>query len=731
MKCLLFSVLVVLLVGIVMVPAVSSQQATIPAWIKNNAMWWASDQIPDSTFLQGIQFLIKEGIIVIPSTETSGSSQSQEVPTWVKNNAGWWAEDKISEIEFVNAIQYLIKHGIIVVNYGSSCANDLSEIFGDSNAIVQDICDLHESVEYSELVPAVDQINYNSLGFRGAEFSEIKPPNTYRIFLLGGSTMIGSGATSDETTKPGILQKIFDSDNSVQNIEVINGAFFGANAGNEFNLITQKLVHYQPDLIIIFDGLNDLKADYPIEYTKTYWKHTCEFVKKNNFDIIITLQPIPGFGNKKLTHQELVNTWNGQDHNGFQLISAKSTYDYMGRELLSLQNDCDYVVDLRGIFDDISGPIYWDQGHVSDTANLIAAEKFHEIINEVIFNKKSNDSKFHDVISKYNSPIIISYLLSKIGIDVDYTQIEKQELSSVNKRDGNYFYLKNQLGGSEKILVGKDLSKSDLSKINLTGQNLSGANLGCNDCINNGSGQDLRKIDLTGTILRGANLSFANLSGQDLSGKDLRGINFHNANLENADLSNITISKTVQIYEHFPGECTYPDDPYIDNVYRGRCVIKVLQNESVRTDFSDANLKGATITIVPHEACEDDSRFCGKFINFVDFSGADLTGIDFSDVMFSACSFNGATFHNNNINKAEFVLCDFSDATLINSKFFSSTFQDVSFVGETTKIIDGKFESVVFIDTDFSNADLEGTSFDEITVIGNVVFNCKNNQICN
>ena len=110
MKYLLFSVLVVLLVGIVMVPAVSSQQATIPAWIKNNAMWWASDQIPDSAFLQGIQFLIKEGIMVIPSTETSGSSQSQEVPTWVKNNAGWWAEDKISEIEFVNAIQYLIKH---------------------------------------------------------------------------------------------------------------------------------------------------------------------------------------------------------------------------------------------------------------------------------------------------------------------------------------------------------------------------------------------------------------------------------------------------------------------------------------------------------------------------------------------------------------------------------------------------------------------------------------------
>ena len=265
MKYLLFSALTVLLVGIAMVPAVSSQQTAIPDWVKNTAGWWASDQIPDSAFLQGIQFLIKEGIMVIPSTETSDSSQSQEVPTWVKNNAGWWAEDKISEIEFVNAIQYLIKHGIIVVNYSSSCANDLSEIFGDSNAILQDICDSHESTEYSELVPAANTINYNSLGFRGAEFSEVKAPNTYRIFLVGGSTMIGSGATGEETTKSGILQKMFDSDNSVQNIEVINGAFFGANSATEFDLVTQKLVNYQPDLIILFDGLNDLKADYPGE----------------------------------------------------------------------------------------------------------------------------------------------------------------------------------------------------------------------------------------------------------------------------------------------------------------------------------------------------------------------------------------------------------------------------------------------------------------------------------
>ena len=42
-----------------------SESTSVPAWVKNNAGWWADGQIPDSAFVQGIQFLIKEGIIVI------------------------------------------------------------------------------------------------------------------------------------------------------------------------------------------------------------------------------------------------------------------------------------------------------------------------------------------------------------------------------------------------------------------------------------------------------------------------------------------------------------------------------------------------------------------------------------------------------------------------------------------------------------------------------------------
>ncbi|WP_179368758.1 peptidase [Candidatus Nitrosotenuis sp. DW1] len=86
----------------------------IPSWIKNNAKWWAEGTIGDSDFVQGIQYLIKQGIMKIPDAQ-SGSGTSQTIPSWIKNNAKWWAEGTIGDSDFVQGIQYLITQGIIKV----------------------------------------------------------------------------------------------------------------------------------------------------------------------------------------------------------------------------------------------------------------------------------------------------------------------------------------------------------------------------------------------------------------------------------------------------------------------------------------------------------------------------------------------------------------------------------------------------------------------------------------
>ncbi|BDQ31442.1 peptidase [Nitrosopumilus zosterae] len=87
----------------------------IPSWIKNNAGWWAAGQIGDDSFIQGIQFLIKENIMKIPSDTQDSSSVSNEIPSWIKNNAGWWAAGQIGDDSFIQGIQFLIKENIIKI----------------------------------------------------------------------------------------------------------------------------------------------------------------------------------------------------------------------------------------------------------------------------------------------------------------------------------------------------------------------------------------------------------------------------------------------------------------------------------------------------------------------------------------------------------------------------------------------------------------------------------------
>ena len=47
------------------------------------------------------------------SSEMPAMVTGPEIPTWIKNNAGWWAEGKIDDNSFIQGIQFLIKEGLI------------------------------------------------------------------------------------------------------------------------------------------------------------------------------------------------------------------------------------------------------------------------------------------------------------------------------------------------------------------------------------------------------------------------------------------------------------------------------------------------------------------------------------------------------------------------------------------------------------------------------------------
>ena len=134
MRYIVFFVLTLFVVGVLTTPQSFAQDPdaipdagqraqafgddVIPSWIKNNAGWWATDQIDDFTFAQGIAFLIKNKIIQISDLPVTVDGEiiideDIVIPSWIKNNAGWWADDQILDSDFLSGIKYLVETNII------------------------------------------------------------------------------------------------------------------------------------------------------------------------------------------------------------------------------------------------------------------------------------------------------------------------------------------------------------------------------------------------------------------------------------------------------------------------------------------------------------------------------------------------------------------------------------------------------------------------------------------
>ena len=94
--------------------SVTQADLQIPSWIKNNAKWWAQGSLTDDDFTKGIQYMVQNGMMKIPHTQ-SDSSLPHQIPSWVKTSAGWWANGQISDNDFVKGIQYLADSNIIHV----------------------------------------------------------------------------------------------------------------------------------------------------------------------------------------------------------------------------------------------------------------------------------------------------------------------------------------------------------------------------------------------------------------------------------------------------------------------------------------------------------------------------------------------------------------------------------------------------------------------------------------
>ncbi len=109
---------------------------------------------------------------------------------------------------------------------------------------------------------------HNAKGFRGAAIQSLPSDSTYRIVCIGGSTTYTTHVKNYKESYPYLLQQYLKN-RGFTSVEVINAGVGGWNSWESFVNFQFRILPLQPDMVVIYHGLNDVHARLvwpPAEY---------------------------------------------------------------------------------------------------------------------------------------------------------------------------------------------------------------------------------------------------------------------------------------------------------------------------------------------------------------------------------------------------------------------------------------------------------------------------------
>ena len=285
--------------------------------------------------------------------------------------------------------------------------------------------------------------NVDANGVRATHYkADEKKDGVKKIFILGGSTLWGTGAADWETI-PSYLAKFLNKNNP--EYMVTNYGETGYVASQELNrLISEIKKQNIPNIVVFYDGINDAFAGaYALDALKTPSYHTrmdqFEKMFKGNrathfFEILKTtyiFQAIDLARGKLLPHPEerwekkikdaemqeavqrtvkyLISNYKiasaiGKEY-GFRVIFCLQPNIYLGKKVLQeyekeflktrlravdlvyaeikriiKENTSSGIYDLSDVFETVTEPIYIDWTHTGPLGNYHVAKKIGEII---------------------------------------------------------------------------------------------------------------------------------------------------------------------------------------------------------------------------------------------------------------------------------------------------------------------------------------------------------------
>ena len=477
----------------------------------------------------------------------------------------------------------------------------------------------------------------NKFGFRGSEFSDDKLLDVYRIFVVGGSTVFGDGVENYNTI-PSYLQDFYSNDqfDNIKAIEVINAGVNGATSKHESLLIKNKLSKMSPDMVIVYDGWNDSKiGNYDGDASwANRWIDICDSYSEE-FDIIITLQPVLSKTKTILTDQEFTNYYTRE-----AILKEKENLGKLAMNLSELNLKCSSSHDLRYVMDNEHVGIFYDQGHMTPIGNKKIAKKLYEITLP---------------IKEKNSPIVTSLNDKKINSEPQNTRIESDQ----------------RIDFRGKIIEKENFSSIDISKIiayfsRFIETDFSSSNLREMDS----KFSKFFNVDFSDAELQNSRISRSTFSQSDFSSTDFSDSYISTSSFNNSDLT---------------------DSTFLNSNLNG---VKIIDSILENTNFENADISHSYLENLDFtKTYLQDTKFIGaRFMlssfDGIDFSTLEIHGDSLSPTEFIACTITHSTFSEINMDNVDFtpkVITSNNESTLhpgsdlSNSLFLGSDLRKTMF----------------------------------------------------
>lgn len=166
------------------------------------------------------------------------------------------------------------------------------------------------------------------------------------IVLAFGDSLTAGYGVSDDESYPTLLQDLLGC-------EVINAGISGQDTAQGLRRLPEELEEYQPDLVILCMGGNDMLRKYPEAQTQNNLKEMIELIRAAGAEVVLIGVPKPGL-----------------------LLSVPGFYETIAKEY-DLPYDDSLLVHILS-----KNTLKSDHIHPNEAGYQLMAERIHELIQD-------------------------------------------------------------------------------------------------------------------------------------------------------------------------------------------------------------------------------------------------------------------------------------------------------------------------------------------------------------